>query len=90
MIFDEATSSLDSTSERAILSALRDAAKGHTSLVIAHRLSTIIDADKILVLKNGNIVEEGTHTSLLAANGEYATLWQAQQREKHAEDEKQI
>lgn len=87
MIFDEATSSLDSTSERAILSALRDAAKGHTSLVIAHRLSTIIDADKILVLKNGNIVEEGTHTSLLAADGEYATLWQAQQREKHAEDE---
>lgn len=90
MIFDEATSSLDSTSERAILSALRDAAKGHTSLVIAHRLSTIIDADKILVLKNGNIVEEGTHTSLLAADGEYATLWQAQQREKHAADEKQI
>lgn len=87
MIFDEATSSLDSTSERAILSALRDAAKGHTSLVIAHRLSTIVDADKILVLKNGNIVEEGTHTSLLAANGEYATLWQAQQREKQAEDE---
>lgn len=87
MIFDEATSSLDSTSERAILSALRDAAKGHTSLVIAHRLSTIVDADKILVLKNGNIVEEGTHTSLLATNGEYATLWQAQQREKHAQDE---
>ena len=87
MIFDEATSSLDSTSERAILSALRDAAKGHTSLVIAHRLSTIVDADKILVLKNGNIVEEGTHTSLLAANGEYATLWQAQQREKQTEDE---
>lgn len=87
MIFDEATSSLDSTSEHAILSALRDAAKGHTSLVIAHRLSTIVDADKILVLKNGNIVEAGTHTALLAANGEYATLWQAQQREKHADNE---
>lgn len=81
MIFDEATSSLDSTSERAILSALRDAAKGHTSLVIAHRLSTIVDADKILVLKNGTIVEEGTHTRLLEQGGEYATLWQAQQRE---------
>ena len=81
MIFDEATSSLDSTSERAILSALRDAAKGHTSLVIAHRLSTIVDADKILVLKNGTIVEEGTHTYLLEQGGEYATLWQAQQRE---------
>jgi len=81
MIFDEATSSLDSTSERAILSALRDAAKGHTSLVIAHRLSTIVDADKILVLKNGAIVEEGTHTHLLERQGEYATLWQAQQRD---------
>lgn len=81
MIFDEATSSLDSTSEQAILSALRDAAKGHTSLVIAHRLSTIVDADKILVLKNGTIVEEGTHTSLLERQGEYATLWQTQQRD---------
>jgi ATP-binding cassette subfamily B protein len=87
MIFDEATSSLDSTSERAILSALRDAAKGHTSLVIAHRLSTIVDADKILVLKNGHIVEAGTHSVLLAANAEYATLWHAQQREKHADNE---
>ncbi|WDT87469.1 ABCB family ABC transporter ATP-binding protein/permease [Alteromonas sp. 009811495] len=87
MIFDEATSSLDSTSERAILSALRDAAKGHTSLVIAHRLSTIVDADKILVLKNGNIVEAGTHSALLAANAEYATLWHAQQREKYADNE---
>ena len=87
MIFDEATSSLDSTSERAILSALRDAAKGHTSLVIAHRLSTIVDADKILVLKRGTIVEEGTHTSLLERNGEYAALWQAQQREDEELDQ---
>ena len=60
--------------------ALRDA-KGHTSLVIAHRLSTIVDADKILVLKNGTIVEEGTHTYLLEQGGEYAALQQAQQRE---------
>ena len=82
MIFDEATSSLDSTSERAILSALQNAAKGHTSLVIAHRLSTIVDADKILVLKQGNIVEEGTHSELLSKNGEYAQLWQAQLRDK--------
>ncbi len=82
MIFDEATSSLDSTSEGAILSALRDAAKGHTSLVIAHRLSTVVDADKILVLKAGEIVEEGTHLSLLAQQGEYAALWNAQQRDK--------
>lgn len=82
MIFDEATSSLDSTSERAILSALQNAAKGHTSLVIAHRLSTIVDADKILVLKEGVIVEEGTHSELLSHGGEYAQLWQAQLREK--------
>ena len=82
MIFDEATSSLDSTSERAILSALQNAAKGHTSLVIAHRLSTIVDADKILVLKEGVIVEEGTHSELLSHEGEYAQLWQAQLREK--------
>ena len=82
MIFDEATSSLDSASEKAILSALRDAAKGHTSLVIAHRLSTIVDADEILVVNEGAIVEQGTHDDLLAKNGEYASLWQTQQRNK--------
>ncbi|MAI38291.1 ATP-binding cassette domain-containing protein [Alteromonas genovensis] len=82
MIFDEATSSLDSASEKAILSALRDAAKGHTSLVIAHRLSTIIDADEILVVNEGAIVEQGTHDDLLAKDGEYASLWQTQQRNK--------
>ena len=82
MIFDEATSSLDSASEKAILSALRDAAKGHTSLVIAHRLSTIVDADEILVVNEGAIVEQGTHDDLLAKDGEYASLWQTQQRNK--------
>ena len=82
MIFDEATSSLDSASEKAILSALRDAAKGHTSLVIAHRLSTIVDADEILVVNEGAIVEQGTHNGLLAKDGEYASLWQTQQRNK--------
>jgi ABC-type transport system involved in Fe-S cluster assembly fused permease/ATPase subunit len=82
MIFDEATSSLDSASEKAILSALRDAAKGHTSLVIAHRLSTIVDADEILVVNEGAIVEQGTHDNLLAKDGEYASLWQTQQRNK--------
>ena len=79
MIFDEATSSLDSGSEQAILGALRNAAKGHTSLVIAHRLSTVIDADMILVLKNGVIIERGTHNELLSLQGEYANLWRAQQ-----------
>jgi len=82
MIFDEATSSLDSASEKAILSALRDAAKGHTCLVIAHRLSTIVDADEILVVNEGAIVEQGTHDDLLAKDGEYASLWQTQQRNK--------
>ncbi len=59
LVFDEATSSLDSKSEQAILAALREVAEGHTSLVIAHRLSTIIDADKIVVLDQGSVVEQG-------------------------------
>jgi ATP-binding cassette subfamily B protein len=78
MIFDEATSSLDSESEQAILSALRNAAEGHTSLVIAHRLSTIVDADNIIVVKQGKVVEQGKHEELLALEGRYAALWQAQ------------
>lgn len=79
MIFDEATSSLDSESEQAILAALQDAAKGHTSLVIAHRLSTIIDADNILVMNKGMITEQGTHSQLLQKQGVYAKLWHTQQ-----------
>lgn len=79
MIFDEATSSLDSESEQAILAALRDAAKGHTSLMIAHRLSTIIDADNILVMNKGMITEQGTHSQLLQKQGVYAKLWHTQQ-----------
>jgi ATP-binding cassette subfamily B protein len=80
MIFDEATSSLDSESEQAILSALKNAAKGHTSLVIAHRLSTIVDADNIIVLHKGHIVEQGKHDTLLANQHRYATLWAAQNK----------
>ncbi|WP_282167264.1 ABCB family ABC transporter ATP-binding protein/permease [Shewanella japonica] len=78
LVFDEATSSLDSQSEQAILSALKVAAKGHTSLVVAHRLSTIVDADKIVVLSEGRIAEQGTHKALLSQNGVYAKLWRIQ------------
>jgi ABC-type transport system involved in Fe-S cluster assembly fused permease/ATPase subunit len=79
MVFDEATSSLDSQSEQSILNALREIADGHTSLVIAHRLSTIIDADNIVVMNKGQIVEQGTHAELLIHNGNYAQLWHTQQ-----------
>jgi ATP-binding cassette subfamily B protein len=82
LVFDEATSSLDSKSEQAILKALKEVAKGHTSLVIAHRLSTIIDADKIVVLDQGQVVEQGTHDQLLAQRGHYAELWYTQQKEQ--------
>ena len=80
LVFDEATSSLDSRSEQAILTAIKQIEKGHTSLVIAHRLSTVIDADNIIVLHDGQIVEQGQHQQLLANNGQYAALWQAQER----------
>ncbi len=81
LVFDEATSSLDSESERAVMSAFRALAGHHTAVVIAHRLSTIVDADRILVLEEGRLVEQGSHDALLARNGRYTELWQAQQRE---------
>ncbi|TGE76665.1 metal ABC transporter permease [Pseudoalteromonas sp. KS88] len=81
LIFDEATSALDSHSEQAILNAMREVASNHTSLVIAHRLSTITDADKIIVLKDGQLVEQGTHQTLLNLGGEYSRMWQLQQTE---------
>lgn len=84
LIFDEATSALDSKSETAIVEAIREVASGHTSLVIAHRLSTIVDADKILVLEQGQLVEEGTHAQLLALGGKYAQLWQLQLKEQQS------
>lgn len=83
MIFDEATSSLDSGSEQAILEALREVAERRTTLVIAHRLSTVTDADQIVVLRHGCIVERGTHAQLLNQNGDYAILWNLQQRSEN-------
>jgi ATP-binding cassette subfamily B protein len=79
LVFDEATSSLDSHSEQAILKAIKDVAKDHTSLVIAHRLSTIVDADNIIVLHKGEIIEQGDHQTLLSKQGHYANMWQLQQ-----------
>jgi ATP-binding cassette subfamily B protein len=82
LVFDEATSSLDSRSEQAILGSLRALAGGHTTLSIAHRLSTIVDADLILVMDHGRIVERGTHVELIELGGLYAYLWALQQEER--------
>ena len=81
LVFDEATSSLDSHSEQAILKALQEVAQRHTVLVIAHRLSTIVDADKIIVLESGRIVESGSHAELIEAKGLYQKLWKLQLEE---------
>ena len=86
LILDEATSSLDSLSEQAILGALKEVSRQRTSLVIAHRLSTTRDADTILVMDGGRIVESGHHTDLLALNGHYAHLWAQQHRSGDGND----
>ena len=82
LIFDEATSALDSHSEAAIVDAMREVAAGRTTLVIAHRLSTIVDADKIIVLDNGSVAEEGSHNHLLELQGRYAQMWAMQLQEQ--------
>lgn len=90
LIFDEATSALDSKAEQAIQTQLKEIARDRTTLVIAHRLSTIADAQQILVMDHGRIVERGTHTQLLVAQGVYAQMWarqQARQEEGGAVDE---
>ena len=79
LIFDEATSALDTKTEREIQASLAEVAMHRTTLVIAHRLSTVIDADQILVLEAGRIVERGTHGELLVRGGLYATMWARQQ-----------
>ena len=80
LILDEATSALDSVTERDIQSALEMAAKDRTTLVIAHRLSTIVNADKIIVMEDGQIAEQGTHSELLDKRGLYASLWEQQKK----------
>ena len=82
MIFDEATSALDSATEKSIQAELRDIAKDRTTLVIAHRLSTIIDADQILVMDHGRIVERGNFRELIEQNGKFAEMWRLQQQEE--------
>jgi ATP-binding cassette subfamily B protein len=84
LIFDEATSALDSRAEKAIQAELERIAVGRTTLVIAHRLSTVMDADQILVLSHGRIVERGSHQQLLELKGEYARMWALQQQQAQA------
>jgi ABC-type transport system involved in Fe-S cluster assembly fused permease/ATPase subunit len=84
LIFDEATSALDSRTEGAIQDELDRIAMGRTTLVIAHRLSTVMDADEILVMERGRIIERGSHRELLAAGGAYAQMWMLQQQEEEA------
>src|SRR5688572_9908019 len=85
LIFDEATSALDSRAEKAIQAELQRIAEGRTTLVIAHRLSSVMDADAILVLSHGRIVERGSHTQLLESKGEYARMWELQREAAEAE-----
>ncbi len=86
IIFDEATSSLDSQSENVILNAMQEVTQGVTTLVIAHRLSTVVDADTIYVLDQGQVVESGSHRALLEQQGIYADMWALQQEERDAEE----
>ena len=82
LVFDEATSALDSKTEKIIQAELREVSRDRTTLIIAHRLSTIVDADQILVMDHGKIIERGAHRELLALNGTYAHMWILQQEQE--------
>ena len=84
LVFDEATSALDTRTEKIIQGELEEIARERTTLIIAHRLSTIVDADEILVLDHGRIIERGNHAALLAQRGRYATLWTMQQQSRES------
>lgn len=90
LVFDEATSSLDTQTEQAILETMREVAENHTTLVIAHRLSTVVDADQILVMDQGQIIERGSHRQLLEQAGAYREMWQLQQEERKMQVEQAI
>lgn len=87
LLLDEATSALDTRTEQEILSTLKRIAKGRTTIAIAHRLSTIADADRILVLDQGELAESGDHASLIAQGGLYADMWAQQAAERSEEKE---
>ncbi|HBC06210.1 MAG TPA: metal ABC transporter permease, partial [Rhodospirillaceae bacterium] len=86
LIFDEATSALDSRTEQDIVKALKAVSKDRTTVTVAHRLSTVVDADEILVLEAGRIVERGSHPDLLNKNGRYADMWARQQQQEKARE----
>jgi ATP-binding cassette subfamily B protein len=85
LVLDEATSSLDTRTEKEIQASLDEVARGRTTLVIAHRLSTVVDADEIVVLEDGRVVERGRHAELLARRGVYADMWRRQQEDARRE-----
>jgi ATP-binding cassette subfamily B protein len=84
LVLDEATSALDSATEAAVQDALEQASAGRTTLMVAHRLSTVIDADEIIVLEAGRVIERGNHAALLSKGGKYADMWQRQARSTDA------
>lgn len=90
LMLDEATSALDSHTEQEIQAALDLVSKGRTTIVIAHRLSTVISADEIIVLKDGQIAERGTHVDLMRKHGLYASMWDRQREATEAEERLRI